>query len=523
MLNQGQPQKKTKKPPACDSCKASRVLCHPQPANAPCPRCVVKNIICTTTPVARGRPRKVRPPPQSAPSTSFPVSSQNSSIAVVTITRDPRLDTDGGDCPSLDPEFVAHCFECFEFIPHVHHPVIKNTDIKAVASAAAFQLHLLSPQRRVLTLCIIAVASLMSFHEYVLGAGPRPQSLENQVFFSSNPDLRAFGVRRGAAHRALQIKALQAAWDLGIMLEPSEENAASCYLLNLLEQNDSCGLSRPWAGAYISHIRTLGPRWRTAKYAPSNEGRWSGFLMSEMLFATSRRMPMLITHHDQLLLSGPEPPALDAWLESLEASKKLGLQLLWASVKPYAFHATCLGRLLYETINGDYARLRALSEAAVIKFLSSLAHLHAACSLLLACANTTVSPATHKRKPIRWKDDPADSTARVCAHTLVVGFVSLALPFYRELELRGDDAEPRGRERMRLFRLQAREMVVLGVRELARTVGYLPMVYYTPMNWRIICSWAEFCLECPSESATDLRTCVNYLCSLYSRRLRRRN
>jgi hypothetical protein len=151
----------------------------------------------------------------------------------------------------------------------------------------------------------------------------------------------------------------------------------------------------------------------------------------------------------------------------------------------------------------------------VIKFFSSLAHLHAACSLLLACVNTAVSPATHKRTPIRWNDGSVDSTVRVCAYSLVVGFVSLALPFYRELELRGDDAEPHVRERMRLFRLQAREMVVLGVREIARVLGYLPMVHYTPMNWRIICSWAEFCLECPPESATDLKTCVNlYLCSL---------
>jgi hypothetical protein len=95
----------------------------------------------------------------------------------------------------------------------------------------------------VLTLCIIAIASLVSFHESVLGDGPRPQSLENQTFFSSNPDLRAFGVRRAAAHRALRIKALQAAWDVGIMLEPSEENAASCYLLNLLEQSAGLSLS----------------------------------------------------------------------------------------------------------------------------------------------------------------------------------------------------------------------------------------------------------------------------------------
>ncbi|CDR45497.1 RHTO0S11e00892g1_1 [Rhodotorula toruloides] len=35
---------KPKKPPACDRCKAKRVLCHPNPAG--CPRCVEKGVDC---------------------------------------------------------------------------------------------------------------------------------------------------------------------------------------------------------------------------------------------------------------------------------------------------------------------------------------------------------------------------------------------------------------------------------------------------------------------------------------------
>ncbi|POY76197.1 hypothetical protein BMF94_0717 [Rhodotorula taiwanensis] len=47
---------KPKKPPACDRCKAKRVLCHPNPNG--CPRCVEKGVLCTTTPVQRRKRRR---------------------------------------------------------------------------------------------------------------------------------------------------------------------------------------------------------------------------------------------------------------------------------------------------------------------------------------------------------------------------------------------------------------------------------------------------------------------------------
>ncbi|KAF8209188.1 hypothetical protein K438DRAFT_259439 [Mycena galopus ATCC 62051] len=329
-----QPQKRLKKPPACDSCKARRVLCHPQPNNSPCPRCVEKKILCTTTPVIRGRPQYW--PTTPVPSNSL-VLRGSLSTAVASVPQESALALllDGSaNCPSLTPEFVAHCFHCLEFLPQFGHPLIGRTRIKDSIHAAKFELHLLPPQSRVVALCLISVTSLASFHESILGPGPRPESFADHEFFMSSPDLRGCGVRRAPAYRALRAMAIKAACEIGVILEPTEENALSCYLLDLLEQLDSCGSSRPWAGAYILHLRALAPRWREGKYTAGDEARWMGYLMSDALLATARRMPMMVTLHDQLLLSGPEPPSLDSFLESLETSKKPGLQLLWPSMKP---------------------------------------------------------------------------------------------------------------------------------------------------------------------------------------------
>ncbi|KAF8209200.1 hypothetical protein K438DRAFT_1754241 [Mycena galopus ATCC 62051] len=489
-----QPQKRPKKPPACDSCKARRVLCHPQPNNSPCPRCLEKKILSFSTAVA-----------------SVP---QGSALALL---------DNSANCPSLTPEFVAHCFHCLEFLPQIGHPLIGRTRIKDSIHVAKFELHLLPPQSRAVALCLISVTSLVSFHESILGPGPRPESFTDHAFFLSSPDLRGCGVRRAPAHRALRAKAIKAACEIGVMLEPTEENALSCYLLDLLEQLDSCGASRPWAAAYISHIRALAPRWRDGegKYTASDEARWMGYLMSDALFATARRMPMTITLHDQLLLSGPEPPALDAFLESLETSKKPGLQLLWPSMKPYLFHVTCLARQLFLEINGDYPRLSPLSEAAVLRFVAALNLLHSIASLLLARVDGAIEPSAHAhgdRTPLRLEDSHGRTTletARACAYGLIVGFISLALPFFRELERRADEGAGARRARMQLFRAQARDIAGQGVHELARALRYLPPLHCAPLAWRLIVyPWAEFCVESAPgnlEDLDDLETITNEL------------
>ncbi|KAF8130423.1 hypothetical protein K438DRAFT_861815 [Mycena galopus ATCC 62051] len=504
---------KQKKPPACDACKARRVLCHPQPHGAPCPRCVEKNQICTTTPVPRGRPRKnplpacpalshsrARSRPRSRPSPPLPVQTAYKTSS---------------SCPELTPEFVAHCFEGVQFTPQYNHPLISITSIKMDIRAVSFQLHLLPPQSRVLALCIICCASLTSFHPSVLGDGPRPESFMDESFFSSNRDLLGCGVRRARAYRALRIEALKAAWEIGIILQPSDENAASCYLLDLLEQCDFSGVSRPWANAYMSHVRALAPIWRsTNSYAVSDGAHWVGYLMGDALISARSRTPMLVTPNDQLFLCGPAPSSLEDLIASL--TKSNSVSLLWTSLNSFLYHVIDLARQLSETISGDYARLSPLSESAVLNFLSSLSLMHSALCLLLDHVDQAIYSTTES-SPFVLED-----TARTCAYGAIFGFTGIVLPFYRELEYRETcDNELQNQctyDRLGFLRAQAYEMAVLGAHQMARAIRYLPRIHYTPVHWSTIYGWAEFCAEeaesgapLSPEFTRDLETITNEL------------
>ncbi|KAJ7505919.1 hypothetical protein B0H11DRAFT_361782 [Mycena galericulata] len=511
-------QKKQKKPPACDTCKARRVLCHPQPNGAPCPRCVEKNTVCTTTPVPRGRPRKAVESSPSCMGVSRPAPAPLLAPSLK-INPGPVFQSTG-KCPDLNPDFVSHCLDCLQIMPQYNHPLINSSAIKMNARAVSFQLHLLPTQSRVLVLCIVTLASLVSFHESILGPGPRPESFMDYTFLS-NADLSgSCGVRRGPAYRALRTVAFKAAWESGIILQPSTENAASCYVLDLLEQTDPAGPSRPWASAYISHIRALAPTMRAQSFGSSDAGRWAGFLMSESLLSTRGRTPMLFTLNDQLLLFGAEPPPLENLLASLEASaSKPGLAVLWNSIDSYMFHVSCLARQLFETINGDNARLNPLSEAAVIKFMSSLSFLHSIVTLLLNRIDGAITSTAPDCSPFHLINSDGPSIARACGYGIGMSFAVLVLPFYRELVER-DVPDARVRDRMQVLRAQAHDMAALGARELARAVRYLPALHYSPVQGATILSWAEFCAEdadaargvCVTpEAARDLETLVSEL------------
>ncbi|KAJ7115425.1 hypothetical protein C8R44DRAFT_794633 [Mycena epipterygia] len=508
--------KRLKKPPACDSCKARRVLCHPQPNGAPCPRCVEKEIICTTTAVPRGRLRK-NPAPATSTSPKSLAATESDPRASYLLLPDPgTVPHSSIDFQDLSPEFVAHCFECacVAHMPQFNHPLIMMTAIKKVVFAASFELHRLPPQSRVLALCIAAFSSLASFHESVLGEGPRPDSFTDQSFFRSTQDLLSCGVRRSATFRALRAEAIKAAWDAGIMLQPSNENAASCFLLDLLEQSDFCGGSRPWASACVSHIRALAPVWRTA-FTEDDANHWCGFIMGEALRSTKSRTAVLFTLDDQRMLSGPEPPSLEVLLASLEESAhKPGLSFVWSSMQPYMFHITCLARQMYETINGDYARANPLSEQATIQFLSSIFLVHSVLSLLLDRVDAAITSATNDRTPFLLDDANVDRIARTCAYGATLGFTELILPFYHELEQRSAVEEPRVRERMQLLRTQAHQLAMLGARAFVRTIRLLPAIHYTPVYWRHVYAWAEFCAaetDHGPEHTRDLETLANEL------------
>ncbi|KAJ6550237.1 hypothetical protein B0H19DRAFT_1298790 [Mycena capillaripes] len=237
MLVMGQ-NLKSKKPPACDRCKVGQGFTSRLPvltahAFQGSLRLVLfsakwRNFstlwtrICTTTLVPRDRPRKRH---------------KLASVSRAPSERSPSLGPEPTtDCPEFTSDFVANCFESLKFTTQYEHPLILNTSITVDARAVSFQLDQLPPQSRVLALCIVCCGSLTTFHPSALGEGTRPESFTDSIFFSSMPSVLKCGIRCAHAYRALRAKALKAAWDAGIILNPSNENAASYYLLDLLEQ-----------------------------------------------------------------------------------------------------------------------------------------------------------------------------------------------------------------------------------------------------------------------------------------------
>ncbi|KAJ7238819.1 hypothetical protein B0H12DRAFT_86900 [Mycena haematopus] len=449
-------QQRPKKPSACNPCKARRVLCHPQPGAAPCPRCLERKVLCTTTPVPRGRPRK-NPP---GPSLPLVRTQQLSGILPSGPEFRPSI-----DCPELSPDFVAHCFEELMLDPRFYHPLIVATSIRSDVRAVSFRLHLLPPQSRVLALCIVAYGSLWSFHTCVLGSGPQPKSFWDDAFFSSRQELLRCGVRRAPVYRALRAQAQKAAWEACAMLVPSNENAASCYLLDLMSHNDFCGSSRPWATAYFAHVRVLAPIWWASSQNCLDFGgfpRWTGVLMTECLISLRNRTQLVITQQDQLLLCGLEPPAPEVLLDSLERSTKdPSVPFRWATLRPFLFHITSLSRQLHDKITGDFARTQPLSEVDVLSFLDSLSKMYSILSLLL----------NHV--------DRATSGPGSAAYA------------YRE---KSSSDSPQNK-RLRVLREQAYDMAVLGGRQLACGIRYLPKIHYLPIHWATILAWAEFVAE----------------------------
>ncbi|KAJ7480775.1 hypothetical protein FB451DRAFT_1446811 [Mycena latifolia] len=481
---------------AQEAASTRRVICHPQLNGAPCPRCAEKDIQCTTTPVPRGRPRKnlvpASPESQASSDATQNLVSRTSSASPTTMRSD-RM----SECPDLTPSLVAHLFHCFERTPQAGNPIVASTSIRTTIRTVSFQLHLLPPQSRVLTLCIIAFSSLVSFHEIILGEGPRPESISDQAFFSSGRDVLRCGARRSVAYNALRLEALRAAWDSEAMLQVSNENAATCFVLDVLEQLDSSGPSRPWAAAYISHLRALAPVWRSSALTTPDGNHWGGFLCTDgrsapgdeqqetdsivaiFIPALNRRLICVnvSTRGDQVLLTGPEPPSPESLLGSLESfSRHCGTALLLQSMKPY------------------HARLNPVSEAAVIQVLASLSIIHAIRTRLLEHADAALLNPASMKTPWPLPDDDR-GLERNCAFGISLGFAMIALPLYHELEYRDrvcSVQEGGHTQRMRLLRAQAREMAILGAREFARAIRYLPPIHFVQIKLSTVRDYARF-------------------------------
>ncbi|KAJ7667254.1 hypothetical protein B0H17DRAFT_1251775 [Mycena rosella] len=157
-----------------------------------------------------------------------------------------QVNASTAECPDLTPQLVSHFFQYEKFL--ISLAVIDHgaqASINSLKSEIRLPEPLLSARR---FNCIFFLRNLgflpyvsshsplVSFHEVMLSDGPRPDSFYDQAFFTSKSNVHGCGARRSAVHRALHMTALKAAWDCGIMLKVSNENAASCFLLDLIAQ-----------------------------------------------------------------------------------------------------------------------------------------------------------------------------------------------------------------------------------------------------------------------------------------------
>lgn len=170
----------------------------------------------------------------------------------------------------------------------------------------------------------------------------------------------------------------------------------------------------------------------------------------------------------------------------------------------------------------DFARTNPLSEVAVLNLLDSLSKVHSILSLLLDRIDIATN-APGANPPVVINDASIDAVARAAAYGGCFGFSGLVLPLYRELQYRDiSDATPqseRTRDRMRMLRGQVHNLAVLGGRELARGIRYLPKIHYSPTHWATTRMWAEFVAEqaemdggapLSPEAARDLETYVPF-------------
>ncbi|KAJ7164234.1 hypothetical protein C8R46DRAFT_1278340 [Mycena filopes] len=338
-------------------------------------------------------------------------------------------------------------------------------------------------------------------------------------FFSSSPELLACGMRRAPAFRAIRAEALKAAWDLGIILHPSNENAASCFLLDLTEQNDLGSAGRPWATAYISHVRSLAPSWRGL--AASTTSGWAGFLMVEALISIRNTAPLLVSPQDQLLLCSAEQPSMESLLVSLQSNlSPPGVP--WESMTPYLFHVTTLARQLYDTVIGDYARAIPLPSPGVERLLRAFTTMHAVLTLTLTRIDAVLANSEEQ-------DGPAEMLARAYAYGNVFSFSGLVLPFYRALRERHHPTASNSTstsansgsafaESPLVYTTEherrAHDLALQGLHLLARGMRYLAPIHYSPVHWATIHAYAELGAEeadrgggvVGSEDARDLGT-----------------
>lgn len=153
-----------------------------------------------------------------------------------------------------------------------------NMDIRAVS----FQLNLLSPQSRVLAMCTekVRVRDLSQTMHF-----SRPTQTLWHAERAARPHVRLSGLRPSKQHgmrvscssprRKMVPHAIYwISWNKVF----GRLSGLSKSVLNIFTA-DFCSSWRPWASAYMTHVRALAPILRNKNFSHPEAGHWAGFFV----------------------------------------------------------------------------------------------------------------------------------------------------------------------------------------------------------------------------------------------------
>ncbi|KAJ3933498.1 MAG: hypothetical protein NXY57DRAFT_15391 [Lentinula lateritia] len=428
-------QTKRKKPPACDYCKARRVICHAQ-SEGPCPRCVEKGVPCTTTALAARRRRRTKAEMQEE---RLKKANKTADSTLRTAELETSQPNEGPtrhiEAPhfippslSLSAELVAELIQIFHILPQSLHPIIPLDELEASLRLASWSLSSLPPQLRVLAQCIVTLASFFSTNAAIVGRGGCGPEVTSIALSKAPlkepvvPDLREYGVRRKPVCYQLWTEALSLAHQQGITAHVSRENAACCWLLDFLECRFSGEGVSTYASAYNSHLRCLAETNDSAipgdaeAASPGTSVLYRAYMMHDAVYAITSRRSIPFSHQDELLISGPCTTTLEQLLQ--EFSSDVSNKQLFLSMNAFASHTIRLARESSERLSGVYARRRTLDEVFLASHFASLDLMH---SILLA-----------ERDRALWVVDNSTEShfIRSCAYALHISWGCLVLNLY---------------------------------------------------------------------------------------------
>ncbi|KAK7022130.1 Zn(2)-C6 fungal-type transcriptional factor [Favolaschia claudopus] len=407
----------------------------------------------------------------------------------------------------------------FTHIPQYNHPMFPRQVLRDALTSISWQIHLLPPHLKVLAYCAVALSASISFDPAVIGPGPKPNSLADRSVFKHGADLRDYGVRRTPVYQALCAEALRLACQVNIILEPSEDNAASCFLLQFLIEPEK---SRPWASGYLSHLRTLcDDAWAEENMNALAATVWAGYLSMEVLETTLNRQPILVSSHDQLLIMGPEPLSLQnlfASIQSVVQKRKEQPLIPFTVLRPCDYSSSSELDRVTQNLFADYARRHPLDESCIMDFISALNHLNAICSLIFNHEDETY-PSDSLHCPPAATDSRLN--LRSCAYIMTLSRTTLVLALHRELVRRARalpsasipssfatytspaqvvqaqaQADQWAAERIALLARQVHAMADLAVTEVASALRTMPSLPHMAHSHRgVVVEWAEFCIS----------------------------